>query len=193
MEATVLEKKDVVETGEVRISMTKEQFLQWNPDEGFLYEYDNGFAVQATGMKKKERYIIRNIQKAFRKTSAFAEDAYLYEENDVWVTESQKRILDMAFFTDAQIKESLNDDVEPIPSFVVELISPGDKSDKIETKIIEYFTAGVQVVWHVHPALRMIRVFTSVRSAASYFEDDAFSADPAVPGLEMTVSQLFAL
>ena len=189
----MLEEKDVVETGEVRTLMTKEQFLQWNPDEGVLYEYDNGFAVQTTGTKKNERYIIRNIQEAFRKTSAFAEDAYLYEKNDVWVTGSQKRIPDMAFFTDAQIKESLNEDVEPIPSFVVELISPGDKSDKTETKIIEYFTAGVQVVWHVHPALRMIRVFTSVRSAASYFEDDAFSADPAVPGLEMTVSQVFAL
>ena len=193
MEATVLENRDVVETGEVRVPMTKEHFLQWNPDEGFLYEYDNGFAVQTTGMKKTERYIIRNIQKAFHKTGAFAEDAYLYEENDVWVTESQKRIPDMAFFTDAQIKESLNEDVEPIPLFVVELISPSDKSDKIETKIIEYFTAGVKVVWHVHPALRMIRVFTSVRSAASYFEDDTFRADPAVPGLEMTVSQLFDL
>lgn len=193
MEATVLEKKDVVETGEVRISMTKEQFLQWNPDEGFLYEYDNGFAVQTTGTRKNERYIIRTIQEAFRKTSAFTEDACLYEQNDVWVTESRKRIPDMTFFTDAQIKESLNEDVEPIPLFVVELISPSDKSDKIETKIIEYFSAGVKVVWHVHPALRMIRVFTSVRSATSYFEDDTFSADPAVSDLEMTVSQLFAL
>ena len=54
---------DVVETGEVRVSMTREQFLEWNPDEGFLYEYDNGFAVQTTGRKKEERYIIRKSRK----------------------------------------------------------------------------------------------------------------------------------
>lgn len=193
MEATVLEKEEVVVSTEVRIPMTKEQFLTWDTNDDFLYEYDNGFAVQPTGMGKKERYIIRNIQKAFRRTAAFAEDAYLYEENDVWVTADQKRIPDMAFFTDAQIKDSLNDEAEPIPAFVVELISPGDKSDHIETKIIEYFTAGVQVVWHVHPALRMVRVFTSVRSATSYFEDDTLSAAPALPDLDMTVSGLFAL
>lgn len=189
----MLEKEEVIVSTEVRIPMTKEQFLTWDADDGFLYEYDNGFAVQTTGMKKKERYIIRNIQEAFRKTTAYAERGHMYEENDVWVTANQKRIPDMAFFTDAQIKDSLNDEIEPIPAFVVELISPGDKSDHIETKIIEYFTAGVQVVWHVHPALRMVRVFTSVRSATSYFEDDALSAAPALPDLDMTVSGLFAL
>lgn len=191
MEATVLEKEDAIE--EVRIPMTKAQFGQWNPDDGFLYEYENGFAVRTTGMKKNERYIIRNIQEAFKKTNAYAERGYMYEENDVWVTDDQKRIPDMAFFTDAQIKESLNEDVEPVPALVVELISPSDKSDKIETKIIEYFTMGVRVVWHVHPALRMLRVFTSVRSANSYFETDTFSAAPALPDLEMTVNQLFTL
>lgn len=99
----------------------------------------------------------------------------------------------MAFFTDAQIKDSLNDDTEPIPAFVVELISPGDRSDKVETKIIEYFTAGVQVVWHVHAALHMVRVVHSIRSSTTYFGDEAFSAAPALPDLEMTVNGLFVL
>ncbi|MBC7891455.1 MAG: hypothetical protein H7Y12_04505 [Sphingobacteriaceae bacterium] len=54
----------------VRVPMTKEQFIAWNPDDGFLYEYENGFALQTTGMKKEERYLFRNLQKAFRKTEA---------------------------------------------------------------------------------------------------------------------------
>lgn len=47
--------------------------------------------------EKTERYIISNIQDKFLKTQAFHERAKLFEESDVWVTEEQKRILDMAF------------------------------------------------------------------------------------------------
>lgn len=54
MQSAVLEPEEV---DDVRIPMSKETFLNWNPDDGFLYEYDNGFAEQTTGMKKEERYI----------------------------------------------------------------------------------------------------------------------------------------
>lgn len=188
MESAVLEQEEV---DDVRIPMSKQAFINWNPDDGFLYEYDNGFAEQTSGMKKEERYIISNIQDKFLTTSAHSERAKLFEESDIWVTENQKRIPDMAFFTRNQILGSTNDD-DPIPAFVVELISPSDKADKIETKVIEYFKAGVQVIWHVFPALRMVRVFTSVKNSISHFETDSFDAAPAVPDLQLTVNELFA-
>lgn len=53
METTVLETEEEDEIDEVRIPMTKAQFLAWSDDDGFLYEYENGFAVQTTGIKKK--------------------------------------------------------------------------------------------------------------------------------------------
>ena len=179
------------EVDDVRIPMSKEAFLEWNPDDGFLYEYDNGFAEQTSGMKKTERYIISNIQAKFSTTEAFRQRAWLFEESDVWVSDEQKRIPDMAFFTRNQILDSA-DDKESIPAFVVELISPTDKADKIETKVIEYFRTGVQVIWRVFPALRMVRVFTSVKNSISHFETDTFDAAPAVPDLQMTVNELFA-
>ncbi|MBC7570392.1 MAG: Uma2 family endonuclease [Spirosoma sp.] len=189
MESAVLEQQER-ETDEVRIAMSKETFLNWSPDDGFLYEYDNGFAEQTTGMKRRERYIISNIQAKFLTTKAFGEKAWLFEESDVWVTDSQKRIPDMAFFTREQIADT--SETEPIPAFVVELISPSDKADKIERKVIEYFNAGVQAIWHVFPALQMVRVFTTVNSNTTHFETDVFDAGPVVPDLSMTVNELFA-
>lgn len=179
------------EVDDVRIPMSKAAFINWNPDDGFLYEYDNGFAEQTSGMKNKEFYIISNIQDKFATTSAFLERSKLFEEADIWVTEVQKRIPDMALLTRQQVLDGA-DDENPIPAFVVELISPTDKADKIETKVIEYFSAGVQVIWHVFPALRMVRVFTSVKNSISHFETDSFDAAPAVPDLQMTVNELFA-
>ena len=43
MESAVVEWDDV---SIIRIPMSKTAFLNWNPDDGFLYEYDNGFAEQ---------------------------------------------------------------------------------------------------------------------------------------------------
>ncbi|GAB2606172.1 Uma2 family endonuclease [Spirosoma areae] len=188
MESALLEQEDV---DLIRIPMSKAAFMNWNPDDGFLYEYDNGFAEQTTGMKNKELHIISNIQDKFATTQISRERAKLFEEADVWVSNSQKRIPDMALFTRQQVLDAANDS-EPIPAFVVELISPSDKADKIETKVIEYFKAGVQVIWHVFPALRMVRVFTSIKSNTTYFETDSFNAAPALLDLQMTVDEVFA-
>ena len=179
------------EVDDVRIPMSKEAFLEWNPDDGFLYEYDNGSAEQTSGMKKTERYIISNIQAKFSTTEAFRQRAWLFEESDIWVSNEQKRIPDMAFFTRNQILDSVNYK-DPIPAFVVELISPSDRADKIETKVVEYFKAGVRVIWHIFPTLRMVRMFTSVKNSTSYFETDTVDAASAVPDLRMTVNELFA-
>ena len=151
MESAVLEQKEV---DNVRISMSKEVFLNWSPDNDSLYEYDNGFAERTSGMKNTERHIISNIQDKFLETQALRERAKLFEESDIWVTDQQKYIPDMALFTRDQILDSSSGG-DPIPAFIVEIISPSDRADKVETKVIEYFSAGVQVVWHVFPALRM--------------------------------------
>lgn len=190
METTLLEKpEEEVLTG---IPMSKRKFLNWNPEDGFLYEFDNGYAIPTDAMRKEERYLVRNIQKAFRKTLSFRENGYLFEESAVWVTENQKRIPDVAFFTDAQIRESATAQSEPIPSFVVEIISPTDRVKHVEQKVIEYFAAGVQVVWHIHPELRMVRAFTSPRHNVTCFEKDTFHAAPAMPDLQLTVEELFS-
>ncbi len=191
MESTLLEAQD--EATDVRIPMSKQQFMNWNPDNGFLYEFENGFAIPTDGMRKEERYLVRNVQVAFQKTKAFQEKGYMFEESSIWITPDQKRIPDMAFFTDDQIKESQSPDSEPIPSFVIEIISPSDRVKTVESKVIEYFEAGIQVVWHIHPSLRMVRVFTSPRQNVTCFENDTFNAAPVISDLQMTVEELFAL
>lgn len=176
-----------------RIEMTRAEFLNWNPDDGVLYEFDAGFAEPTTGMKKEERYIVRNLQRAFKKTTAYAADALLLEESEVWLTPDQKRIPDVSLFTDQQIQDSLSDSNDPIPAFVVEIISPTDVAGKVERKVLEYFEAGVEVIWHIYPELRMVRVMTSPGMAYSFFGDEAFNAAPALPDLQLTVQALFSL
>lgn len=190
MEATLLEKSEAnLMAG---IPMSKQQFLNWNGDDAFLYEFDNGMVIPTDGMKKGERYLVVNIQDKFAALEAYQNGGRLLAETDCWLTENQMRRPDLAFFSKEAI-QVVDDSSEPIPPFVVELISPSDTSKHIEQKIIEYFTAGVRVVWHVHPDLRMVRVFTSPRHNVTCFEQDTFSAAPALPDLQFTVDELFTI
>ena len=179
------------EVADVRIPMTKAEFLRWNPDDSFLYEYDGQYAEQNHAMKNTERYLVRNIQRKYQTTEAFRQNDWLFEETECWVTDKQMRRPDMALFTDAQIKESTAGG-NPVPAFVVEVISEHDRANKIERKVGEYFRAGVQVLWHVYPELGMVRVLLSPRNMVSLFETDVISAAPVLPDLQMTVDELFA-
>jgi len=183
---------DDFDVADVKIPMTKVEFLNWNPDDGFLYEYDGEYAEQLHAMQNTERYLVRNIQKQFQSTNAFQEGHWLFEETECWLTSQQMRRPDMALFSEEQIRESTAGG-HPVPAFVVEIISEHDKANKIEKKVGEYFRAGVQVVWHVYPELRMVRVLLSPRSLSSLFDADVVSAAPAVSDLQLTVDALFAL
>lgn len=188
MENSLLENEP--EVADVRIPMTKAEFLNWNPDDEFLYEYDGACAEQLHAMQNTERYLVRNIQDFFVKTTAYQQRSHLFEETECWLTETQMRRHDMALFTDAQIRESTVGG-HPVPTFVVEIISEHDKANEIEKKVGEYFRAGVQTIWHIYPELRMIRVLLSVRNQLSLFETDIVSAAPAIPDLRMTVDAVF--
>ncbi len=190
MESTLLEKPD--EEMLVGIPMSKQRFMNWNPDDGFLYEFENGLAIPTDAMKNVERPVIQKILRKFTQTAAYQQMDELLPKTKCWLNNEQMRIPDAAFFTASQIRDSGNDQ-HPIPAFVIELISPSDKVKPVEQKVIEYFSAGVQVVWHIHPTLRMVRVFTSPRHNVTCFENDSFHAAPAIPDLQMTVEELFAL
>ncbi|CAN5280729.1 hypothetical protein BH09BAC4_BH09BAC4_51710 [soil metagenome] len=189
MESTLLETPD--EEAVVGIPMTRQRFLSWNPDDGFLYEFENGLAIPTDGMKNVERPIIQKILRKFTQTVAYQQMGEILPETKCWLNDGQMRIPDAAFFTSSQIQDS-GADKHPIPSFVIEIISPSDKVKPVEQKVIEYFDAGVQVVWHIHPALRMVRVFTSARQNVTCFENDEFGAAPAIPDLHITVAELFS-
>ncbi|QDK77066.1 Uma2 family endonuclease [Spirosoma sp. KCTC 42546] len=190
MESTLL--KTSGQDAVIGIPMSKQQFLNWNPDDGFLYEFENGLAIPTDGMKKAERYLVVNIQDKFAQLKAYHEGGRLLAETDCWLTDNQMRRPDLAFFSKEAIRV-VDDSSEPIPPFVIEIISPSDTVQHVEQKIIEYFEAGVQVIWHIHPELRMVRVFTSLRRNITCFENDAFDASPAIPDLELTVEELFTL
>ena len=191
MTATIAEKRVkplIVETElPRRISLTTFLEKYREGGQGVKYEFNNGIIEKTDAMKKTELYILRNLEKAFRHTTAYAEDAMLSPEIETWTSKTQFRKPDMSFWTPQQVIE----EVESVPLFAIEVISPNDRINLVNNKVLEYFKSGVQVLWHIFPEQKMVYVFTSPSQITVCFEDDICSAAPVLPDFEISVNGIF--
>ena len=166
---------------------TFEEFLRFEPTDGSKYEWNDGELIKFSGMKRKHLRIIQKLNLRFDKTKAKQERGQLICEQDVMLTGIQMRRPDMAYFSDEQIQAE-ND--EPIPAFCIEVISPTDESEKVEAKRIEYFKAGVQVVWHIFPENEEVHVYTARKIVQICSEEDICSAQPVLDDFQISVNEL---
>jgi Uma2 family endonuclease len=159
----------------------------WN---GYKLEWNNGIIEKTTAMKQNELFIVRNLSNVFLTTQAAAEGGWLSSEIEVWTTKVQWRKPDVAYFTKTQIQSGSNNN---IPSFVIEVISTFDPINVVTNKVIEYFKAGVQVVWHIFPEQQMVYIFTSPKNIVVCEGVDICSANPALPDFQIAAQDIFKL
>lgn len=172
---------------------TLEEFLVWEPNDGFKYEWNDGEIIKFEKMKKKHLVIIRTLNRLFVVTAAHQHGGELIMEQDVMLTGIQMRRPDLAYFSGEQIDNSVSSNDDPIPAFLIEVVSPSDDAEKVEEKLVEYFKSTVQVVWHIYPENQVVYVYTSRKSVKICTDDDICSAAPVLPDFEISVNELFAL
>lgn len=97
---------------------------------------------------------------------------------------------DVAYLTKEQITLTKQGEDE-IPEFAIEIISGNDKANKVEEKTIEYFKAGVKVLWLIYPDNKTVQVYTSLKQAQICTDDDICSAKPVLGDFEIKVSDIF--
>src|SRR5262249_21197814 len=78
-----------------------------------------------------------------------------------------------------------------VPDLAVELVSPHHMSEDLLSKVLEYFQAGVRLVWVIYPKHRLIQVFDTPISLRIVTEGDILDGGSVVPGFSLVVSQLF--
>ena len=170
---------------------TFEQFVDWEPIDGYKYEWYEDQLIRFSGMKRKQYFIYSILSDLFYE-KGYQQTGTFMAEPDVMLTPKQMRRPDIAYFTKEQIRQSrLGQDV--IPPFVVEVISPTDDAEAVETKITEYFKAGVQVVWQIYPNNQLLYIYISRKQVIICLDDDICSAAPVLPDFTIRVNDLFAL
>ena len=86
----------------------------------------------------------------------------------------------------------LTDPWDVVPNLATEVVSPNDNAGELETKIAEYFHAGVELVWVVHPTMRKIHVYSSPTQPISVLNPgDVLDGGTVVPGFSLPLAALF--
>jgi Uma2 family endonuclease len=172
----------------ITLPRTLQEFQDWEPNDGFKYEWNDGELIKFTGMNKQQVKIYDVLNTLFIK-KGYWETATFISEYDVQLTGIQMRRPDIAYLTKVQI-EAANKGTDVIPEFVIEIISGNDNINKVEAKISEYYKAGVKVVWLILPEEKSVHIYTSRRDVKICIENDICSAAPVLSEFEISVDVL---
>ena len=77
------------------------------------------------------------------------------------------------------------------PNLVVEVLSEGNTRGEMNRKRLEYFHAGVQLIWIVDLANRTVAIYRSSSSFRLVGEDDLMNGEDVLPGFECKVQDFF--
>ncbi len=189
---TVAEKPDKRRKEAQRKAVSLEAFKKKYLDKTtYKYEWNNGQVEKEEYIKANERYIINNIIRAHTKTKSFREGNSIMGEADCYLsTLSAYRRPDAAYLTSAQI--NYPETAEEAPPLVIEVSSPSSSGGQNIAKMLEYFRAGTQVVWYIYPEQKQVWVYTDPKEVTICHEGDVCTADPAIPGFRINVSDVFS-
>lgn len=82
--------------------------------------------------------------------------------------------------------------IEGVPTLVVEVLSPNDTVEEITDKVGSYLTAGVPLVWVVHPKFRTVTVHKPNEEPELFNVHQELSGEPHLPGLRLRVASIFS-
>ncbi len=175
-----------------QLPRTMAEFADWEPNDGYKYEWNDGELIKFTGMKQQQWYVYEILNSLFISKN-YHQSGTLMAEPDVMLSGIQMRRPDIAYFTKEQIKQGRINQENIIPAFVIEVISTNDQIIPVRNKLNEYFKAGVNVVWLVYPDEYEVEVYTSYKEVKICTGTDICSASPVLPNFEISVADIFVI
>lgn len=82
---------------------------------------------------------------------------------------------------------------ELVPDLAVEGISRSNTRREMESKLHEYFTAGVRLVWYVDPRDKTVMVYTAADQSTKLTEQDTLDGGEVLPGLSINLAEFFTM
>lgn len=90
--------------------------------------------------------------------------------------------------TDADIPDGF---LELAPDFVVEVVSPSDTANTVQTRIDDWLRAGTAIVWVVYPSIQTVFIHRGLDCIERRSGDDELDAEPVLPGFRIRAHEVF--
>jgi Uma2 family endonuclease len=160
-------------------------------EDGFKYEWLDGVIEKTPRtMTNKQAHIAHNLTALFyRLLFANIVQGSFQTEMDTHVQGTRIRIPDMCYFTPQQAYDAAHEG-HPVSEFMVEVVSPTDKIYDYASKLKDYTTAGVKVVWLIFPHVEQVYVYEG-KTMTIQSGLDICSAAPVLPDFAITAVDIF--
>ena len=79
------------------------------------------------------------------------------------------------------------------PNLAVEILSQSNTTQEMQRKLIDYFEAGVELVWFIDPVARTLEVFTAPETSTVLKVGQSVTGVNVVPGFKLKLRDLFAV
>ncbi|OAI43110.1 hypothetical protein AYO38_02755 [bacterium SCGC AG-212-C10] len=76
------------------------------------------------------------------------------------------------------------------PDLVVEVCSPNDEAEEVQTKVRVWLEGGARLVWVIFPASRQIAVHRMDRTGKTLVDGDMLDGEDVLPGFTVPVGEL---
>ncbi|HEX2905530.1 MAG TPA: Uma2 family endonuclease [Phototrophicaceae bacterium] len=122
-----------------------------------------------------------------------AETGYILWKNPAPDGKDTVRAPDIGFVTMERAPQPFTEKFIPIvPDLAVEIISPNDRAEEVEEKVLDYLRYGVQQVWLIYPASRTVVIHTT-QSIRRLTESDRLDGGEVLPGFAVKVKEIFPM
>jgi Uma2 family endonuclease len=78
-----------------------------------------------------------------------------------------------------------------LPELCVEVVSPNDRADELETKIEEYIQSSVCLIWVIYPRQERVYVYDSATQLRRLTRADTLDGGAVIPGFRLALAELF--
>jgi Uma2 family endonuclease len=78
-----------------------------------------------------------------------------------------------------------------VPDLAVEIISRTNTAETVDDKIVDYFDAGVRLVWVVYPNRRRLYVYNSSHESRVLERHEELDGGDVLPGFRLPLQSLF--
>src|SRR2546423_4230606 len=176
--------------------ITAEELLAM-PDDGWRYELVKGELFQMAPTGDEHGQVTMELATALHRHVKEHELGRVYAAETGFKLESNPdtvRAPDVAFVRRELVETTgkLTGYRPGAPDLAVEVLSPSDRTAKVEAKVRQWIESGARMVWVVSPKLHTVTVYSSLIDFVTLTEKDSLDGGDVIPGFQMRVAEIFA-
>ena len=100
---------------------------------------------------------------------------------------------DVGFISKQRLPQGLPKGYIPVaPDLVVEVVSPGDRADEIDQKVVLYLRYGTRLVWMFYPKTKTV-ITHNLDGIQRLDINDMLEGEDVLPGFKLAIREVFGM